>query len=196
MSSTRFGYWLMHTGKASHVSAFQALSHMSTVGIAAELVGKTAHQPRSMHGDVLVSTCRDVYANLAFEDWIYQNGNVADDQKFNLMFLWRNDPCVVVGRHQNVWVECDVNGALSDNINVVRRRSGGGTVYHDSGNLNITFFTSRKGYDRKQNLAMIAGALREQCNLHVAVSKRDDILINDAYKVIYVCWYISCFKLS
>jgi len=131
---------------------------------------------------VFVSSCYDVFSNLALEDWFYQNADFSDGSS-DFMFMWCNKPCIVIGRHQNVWAECCVNRALSDGIEVARRRSGGGTVYHDTGNMNVTFFTSRKNYDRKANLLMIADVLRLHCNDKIEVTKRDDIILNDIYKV-------------
>jgi len=131
---------------------------------------------------VLVSSSNDVFSNLAFEDWFYQNVDFSDGSS-DFMFLWRNKPCIVIGRHQNVWAECSVSRALSDGVEIARRRSGGGTVYHDTGNLNATFFTGRKGYNRKANLEMIANVLRCHCPYKVEVTKRDDIVLNDTYKV-------------
>ncbi len=56
--------------------------------------------------------------------------------------LWRNDPAVVVGKHQNTLREVNSFYALAHNIKIARRLSGGGTVYHDSGNLNFTFINN------------------------------------------------------
>ena len=56
-----------------------------------------------------------------------------------LFLLWENAPVVIVGRHQNVWSEVNLSYARQEKIRVIRRLSGGGAVYHDSGNLNYTF---------------------------------------------------------
>lgn len=48
------------------------------------------------------------------------------------------------GKHQNVWDEINRNYIQEKHIKVVRRYSGGGAVYHDSGNLNITFIQNSK----------------------------------------------------
>ena len=132
---------------------------------------------------VYISTCQNIYHNLAFEDWIYTNGNFDNGE---LLFLWRNQPCVVVGRHQNVWAECHVLGALGEGVDIARRRSGGGTVYHDLGNLNCTFFTSRTNYNRKLNLELVARALRNGWKLSVNLSKRDDLMLDDKFKVFFL----------
>ena len=59
------------------------------------------------------------------------------------MLLYRNSPCVVVGRHQNPWTEAAVPVLRERGIALARRNSGGGTVYHDTGNINLSFLTHK-----------------------------------------------------
>lgn len=59
----------------------------------------------------------------------------------------------------------------------------GGTVYHDKGNLNLTFFTPRERYDRKKNLEIVSKALFRQFSLEVNISDREDLLYNNYYKI-------------
>ncbi|XP_064640924.1 lipoyl amidotransferase LIPT1, mitochondrial-like isoform X1 [Lineus longissimus] len=126
-------------------------------------------------------TSQNIYENLAFENWLYSNENFGD---VNLMLLWRSKPCVVIGRHQNPWVECDVYQANKRKIDIARRYSGGGTVFHDLGNLNCSFFTSRSDYDRTQNSQLIVDALKKNWDLDVGVaSVRDDIFLESFYKI-------------
>ena len=102
----------------------------------------------------------------------------------NCLFVWRNQPSVVIGRHQNPWRECHVREVKKNGVNVCRRNSGGGAVYHDLGNLNFTFFTHRKDYNRKHNLNIIVTALKKQWPLlDVEVNKRDDIVLNQKFKI-------------
>jgi lipoate-protein ligase A len=49
-----------------------------------------------------------------------------------LCLLYRNEPCIVIGRNQNPWNELDVTRMKEMGIKLVRRRSGGGAVYHVS----------------------------------------------------------------
>jgi len=83
----------------------------------------------------------DAALNLAIEEVL-----VNTDDGRDVVMLWRNDPVVVVGRHQNT--ELQVNRAYCEDhgIMVIRRLSGGGAVYHDRGNLCYTVIT--RGVER------------------------------------------------
>jgi len=129
---------------------------------------------------VFISQSNDVFTNLALEDWLYRHHDFAHK---HLLLLWRNQPCVVIGRHQNPWMESNVPFLRENNINLARRNSGGGTVYHDLGNLNCTFFTRRSRYDRRRNLEIICSAIRRSTDLNVSVNKREDIVLNNEHKI-------------
>ncbi len=60
-----------------------------------------------------------------------------------ILRLWRNDPCVVLGRFQVAAAEVDLVAAARLGVPVCRRFSGGGAVYHDRGNLNISLVAPR-----------------------------------------------------
>lgn len=70
--------------------------------------------------------------NLAFEEYICGLG-------CDVFMLWRNSPSVIIGRFQDMDSEVDTEFARAHGINVVRRNSGGGAVYHDLGNVNYSF---------------------------------------------------------
>lgn len=74
-----------------------------------------------------------------------------------LLLFYVNDACLVIGRNQNPWKEVNPDSKLP----IFRRDSGGGTVYHDRGNLNWALVLPRKDHDKDSELALIAGALRE-----------------------------------
>lgn len=71
----------------------------------------------------------------------------------------------------------------SSYIDLARRNSGGGTVYHDQGNINCTFFTNRSQYERRHNLDIICSALRRSTALNVTVNERDDIVLDGNHKI-------------
>lgn len=77
----------------------------------------------------------DPYFNLAAEEYIFKN--FPDDT----FMLWRNEPSIIIGKHQNAFAEINHEFVRKHNFKVVRRISGGGSVYHDLGNLNFTFIT-------------------------------------------------------
>ena len=54
-------------------------------------------------------------------------------------WVWRNAPTVVVGRHQDIAAEVDLEEAARHGVAVHRRMTGGGAVYHDSGTIEFTF---------------------------------------------------------
>lgn len=129
---------------------------------------------------VYISQSKDIFTNLALEDWLYRN---FDFTHHHVMLLWRNNPCIVIGRHQNPWIEANFNISNQEGIELARRNSGGGTVYHDEGNLNITFFSPRERYNRRQNLELLAKALERGWDLHPEINKKEDIVLNSNYKI-------------
>ncbi len=75
----------------------------------------------------------DPYFNLATEEYLLKNFSQ------DIFMLWRNGPSIIVGKHQNTLAEINYDYVREKGIKVVRRLSGGGTVFHDLGNLNFTF---------------------------------------------------------
>lgn len=120
------------------------------------------------------SLSHDVFVNLALEDWIFQHVELTNKR---ILLLWRNKPCIVIGRHQNPWMETNINILKDMNIKLARRRSGGGAVYHDLGNLNCTIFSNRLDYDRLRNLQLICDAINIKWKgLNLYPTERGDIL--------------------
>jgi len=73
---------------------------------------------------VLISRSTNVYTNLALERYLAEN--IKHQPKTRLLLLWRNKPCVVIGRYQNPYVECDIKYLAEKQIDLARRYSGGG----------------------------------------------------------------------
>lgn len=121
---------------------------------------------------ILVSDTHNPWFNLATEEWIFRDM----DPEVETLFLWRNRRCVVIGRNQNPWVECNLAKMQTDDVILARRTSGGGAVFHDLGNTNFTFLSPREGYDRKMNLAIVLKALA-RFGILAEASGRNDIVV-------------------
>ncbi len=93
-----------------------------------------------------------------------------------ILFLWVNEPTVVFGRNQNPFREIDVSFAQSRGIKLLRRLSGGGTVYHDAGNINYSFIEHASIYDEAAHFKVIQDAIQKFA-LTLNVSQRKDLTI-------------------
>ncbi len=114
----------------------------------------------------------DPWFNLATENYIFN-----DMEPDNIvLFLWRNEKTIVIGRHQNPWTECDLEAMESDNVSLARRQTGGGAVYHDLGNTNFTFMNGRDSYNRSVNVTIIQQALARH-GIDIEASGRNDLII-------------------
>jgi lipoate---protein ligase len=86
----------------------------------------------------------DVFFNLASEEYLVKHYHE------DVFMLWQNDYSVIVGKHQDVKTEVNLDFVNEKHIKVARRFSGGGTVYNDLGNLNLTFIerTTQPNFDK------------------------------------------------
>jgi lipoate---protein ligase len=81
-------------------------------------------------------TSTDPFFNLAVDEYLLKSR----DEDF--LVLGINSPSVIIGKHQAPHRETDTRYITSNNIPVIRRISGGGTVFHDHGNLNFSFISN------------------------------------------------------
>ncbi len=126
---------------------------------------------------VSYSSLNSPYENLAIENDLIQ-GNFEGESH---LFFYRNAPCLVLGRFQVPWREVNMPHFLSRNksISLVRRRSGGGTVYHDLGNWNFCFIHKQRDLPRKQNLALMIDLLAT-VGIEVSANERYDLVYKES----------------
>ncbi|MBQ3865667.1 MAG: lipoate--protein ligase family protein, partial [Clostridia bacterium] len=111
------------------------------------------------------------YENLALDEYFLDT--VGQDEM--ILYLYVNRNAVIVGKNQNPYKECDLAAMEKDGVELVRRVSGGGAVYHDEGNLNFSFIAGPGRYDLDKQI----GAIREtllSLGVECAFSGRNDLL--------------------
>ncbi len=108
---------------------------VSNAGV--ECIAHSGNSFNEQRFDVIVSSSLSPIENLALEQ------QLLTEREDNILFLYRNTPSVIVGKHQSIEAEVDVEYCRENGIAIVQRSSGGGTVYHDLGNINWSFISSR-----------------------------------------------------
>jgi lipoate-protein ligase A len=88
---------------------------------------------------------------------------------------------VVIGKNQNPWKEVNLAELHDRSVQLARRVSGGGTVYHDEGNLNFAFISNRRDFDQERNFEIIIDMLKD-FSINADVVNVSDIVAN-GYKV-------------
>ncbi|MCK9471385.1 MAG: lipoate--protein ligase [Bacilli bacterium] len=124
----------------------------------------------------IINKKTDPRYNLALEEYVLKN--LPNDNDY--LFLWQNEPAIIIGRNQNTIEEINTNYVEEHNIHVVRRISGGGAVYHDFGNLNYTFVTTNSR-DNLNNFRKFTEPVIKALNslgVDAQFAGRNDILID------------------
>lgn len=120
---------------------------------------------------VIISETFDPAYNLGLEEYLIETGD-------NILYLWQNDNTIVIGRNQNPYKECNIKKIKEDKVNLVRRRSGGGAVYHDMGNLNFTIISKKDKNNIEENFALVNEALAYE-NIKSVFNGRNDLHVDD-----------------
>ncbi len=110
---------------------------------------------------------------LAMEEYVAEN---IDDDAF---FVWQSEPTVIIGRNQDLEAEVNIDYCRKHDVEIVRRKSGGGCVYSDKGNIMISYI-SRRGdvsavFDRY--LSALTACLCS-LGLDAARSDRNDVMVS------------------
>ena len=122
------------------------------------------------------SCCDNPFVNLSIENYLLDKS--PPDSTVLLFYI--NRPCVVIGRNQNPWLEVNLsqlrNSYLQQPIELVRRRSGGGTVFHDQGNVNFSIVRPTSEFTRDRLVDMVVRAMQAD-EPRAAVNERHDIVL-------------------
>lgn len=123
---------------------------------------------------IIDSPSHNAYFNIASEEYLLKKFTTED-----LFLLYINAPSIIVGKFQNTLAEINLDYVKEKNINVVRRMSGGGTVYHDLGNLNFSFHTLLGQHDFMDFSIFTKPVLTMLNNLGVpaVLEGRNDLLV-------------------
>ncbi|MCA0969648.1 lipoate--protein ligase [Halobacillus litoralis] len=123
----------------------------------------------------------DPRINLAIEEYALKNLDI--NETYLLFYI--NEPSIIIGKNQNTVEEINTNYVEDHNIQVVRRLSGGGAVYHDLGNLNFSFITKDDGnsfHDFAKFTEPVIEALAK-LGVNAELSGRNDITAEDGRKI-------------
>ncbi|KAH0238571.1 hypothetical protein KCV06_g433, partial [Aureobasidium melanogenum] len=167
---------------------------VAPVGIRARCYSSAHHHGINLDQPVqsYISRSSDPYINLSIEHYLLQKSHPDS----SILFLYVNRPSVIIGRNQNPWLEVNLgllNAAQTSpnspsrieneppglgDVDLVRRRSGGGTVFHDGGNVNWTVISPAATFTRDKHAEMVTRALRSCGIAKSRVNERHDIVLD------------------
>jgi len=119
----------------------------------------------------------DPKINLAIEEHVVRNFDADRD----LLFIYRNNPSLIIGKNQNPFEEVNMDFLETNNIEMFRRISGGGAVYHDLGNINFSYITknTRENFNNYKSFLKPVIDLLNKKGIPAKINKRNDIVIDN-----------------
>ncbi|WJM09707.1 lipoate--protein ligase [Paenibacillus sp. FSL H8-0280] len=120
----------------------------------------------------------DPSVNLAIEEYILKHLPMEDD---SYLLFYINRPSIIIGKHQNTIEEINIEYVQDNGVQVVRRLSGGGAVYHDLGNLNFSFITADDGqsfHNFRKFTQPVVEALHE-LGVNAELTGRNDLQVGE-----------------
>lgn len=119
----------------------------------------------------IISNQTNPYWNIAVENHLLS----LHETEVVTLYLWKNRRTVVIGQNQNPFSECNVEALEADGGYLMRRRTGGGAVYHDDGNINFSFIAPKALYNQTRQFSVIQRAVLD-FGIVAELSGRNDIL--------------------
>ncbi|KAL7926378.1 hypothetical protein ACQKWADRAFT_280131 [Trichoderma austrokoningii] len=148
----------------------------------------TAASHPSHKVQIYISKSTDPFINLSVEHRLLQT----TPPDSTVLTLYVNSPSIIFGRNQNPWLQVNLNrlaqiaqqpssvGWADSSIQLVRRRSGGGAVFHDAGNVNFSVICPPERFDRDKHAEMVVRALKALGRPNTRVNERHDIVMDVA----------------
>lgn len=124
---------------------------------------------------IIESPSDNAFFNIASEEFLLNKF-----PKEDIFLLYVNAPSIIVGKFQNTLAEINLDYVNENKIKVVRRMSGGGTVYHDLGNLNFSFHTLLGNQDFMDFSVFTEPVIRllNQLGVPAKLEGRNDLLVD------------------
>ena len=119
----------------------------------------------------VVSDQTNPYWNIAVENYLLS----LPESETVTLYLWKNRRTVVIGQNQNPFSEVNLEALEADGGYLMRRKTGGGAVYHDDGNINFSFIVPKALYDQTRQFSVIQQAVKD-FGIVAELSGRNDIL--------------------
>jgi lipoate-protein ligase A len=134
--------------------------------------------------NIIVSPSTTSAFNLATEEYLFSKKGE------DYLLLYLNDQSVIIGSNQAVVNEVDIDFCIDNDIRIIRRMSGGGAVYHDSGNFNYAFIRDKR--DAPLSAAFLDPIVKvlHRMDIPVTIGKRKDLWL-DGYKISGTASHIS-----
>lgn len=130
-----------------------------------------------------------VTEGLSLENYLELETRMVKTVQEPTLFTWIVRPTVIYGRHQSAEVEVNEDYCVSHGIEVVQRKSGGGCVYADEGNLMISFITPSKHSERvfAETLSLIRNALASK-GIPAVTTAHNDIMVGEKKVSGWACY--------
>ncbi len=117
--------------------------------------------------------------NLPLTEYLQIEQDLVKEVKELTLFTWIVSPTVIYGRHQSAEVEVNEEYCRQNGIAVVQRKSGGGCVYADQGNLMLSYISPST--HSEQVFADFLGFVRNALvakDIPAVTTEHNDILVD------------------
>ncbi|WP_434337191.1 lipoate--protein ligase [Mesomycoplasma conjunctivae] len=124
---------------------------------------------------IFTNTKTNPFITLVLEEMLLKDETINED----ILYFYQHDNAIIIGKNQNIYQEVKLEVVEAEKIQVYRRLSGGGAVYHDLGNINFSFITDKDQHSYAKFLNPIIEFFNS-LGLQAEYKGRNDILVNGA----------------